>query len=208
MDLALYTNDEVSREHAVIRRDPATGAFFITDMSTNGTTLNGKKLQKGVEQPFCPSAPKSVWEAFSIWILRCASEVPLFRAHSVCLGFPIVHTGSLGLEQGRAGPVNEDGHAMAGWFCERPWAWNAASTKIASFVDEGRGIFMVVDGLGGHAAGETAAETAVAVIGKELHAARVIDEAVRPAARRLQRQITRSTRYRRRMRLGVAWRVC
>ncbi len=51
MDLALYTNDEVSREHAVIRRDPATGAFFLTDMSTNGTTLNGKKLQKGVEQP-------------------------------------------------------------------------------------------------------------------------------------------------------------
>jgi hypothetical protein len=51
MDLALYTNDEVSREHAIIRRDPATGAFFITDTSTNGTTLNGKKLQKGVEQP-------------------------------------------------------------------------------------------------------------------------------------------------------------
>jgi hypothetical protein len=50
MDLALYTSDEVSREHAVIRRDPATGAFFITDTSTNGTTLNGKKLQKGVEQ--------------------------------------------------------------------------------------------------------------------------------------------------------------
>ena len=51
MDLALYTSDEVSREHAVIRRDPATGAFFLTDMSTNGTTLNGKKLQKGAEQP-------------------------------------------------------------------------------------------------------------------------------------------------------------
>jgi hypothetical protein len=50
MDLALYTNDEVSREHLAIRRDPATGAFFISDLSTNGTTLNGKKLQKGVEQ--------------------------------------------------------------------------------------------------------------------------------------------------------------
>jgi hypothetical protein len=50
MDLALYTNDEVSREHMAIRRDPATGAFFITDMSTNGTTVNGKKLPKGVEQ--------------------------------------------------------------------------------------------------------------------------------------------------------------
>ncbi len=44
-------------------------------------------------------------------------------------------------------------------------------------VDAARGIFMVVDGLGGHAAGETAAETAVDVIGKTLRAARVIDEA-------------------------------
>ena len=44
-------------------------------------------------------------------------------------------------------------------------------------VDDVRGIFMVVDGLGGHAAGETAAETAVEVIGNELRAARVIDEA-------------------------------
>jgi hypothetical protein len=51
MDLALYTNDEVSREHLAIRRDSATGAFFISDLSTNGTTLNGKKLAKGVEQP-------------------------------------------------------------------------------------------------------------------------------------------------------------
>jgi serine/threonine protein phosphatase PrpC len=45
------------------------------------------------------------------------------------------------------------------------------------FVDDARGVFMVVDGLGGHAAGETAAETAVEVIEKELRAARVIDEA-------------------------------
>jgi pSer/pThr/pTyr-binding forkhead associated (FHA) protein len=51
MDLALYTSDEVSREHLVIRRDPATGAFFISDLSTNGTAVNGKKLQKSVEQP-------------------------------------------------------------------------------------------------------------------------------------------------------------
>jgi hypothetical protein len=51
MDLALYTDDEVSREHLTIRRDPATGAFFVSDSSTNGTTVNGKKLPKGLEQP-------------------------------------------------------------------------------------------------------------------------------------------------------------
>jgi serine/threonine protein phosphatase PrpC len=45
------------------------------------------------------------------------------------------------------------------------------------FVDEARGVFMVVDGLGGHAAGETAAETAVNVIDRELRDAATIDEA-------------------------------
>lgn len=50
MDLALYTNDEVSREHLILRRDPATGAFFIVDVSTNGTWLDGKRLRKGAEE--------------------------------------------------------------------------------------------------------------------------------------------------------------
>jgi serine/threonine protein phosphatase PrpC len=44
------------------------------------------------------------------------------------------------------------------------------------FVDDARGIFMVVDGLGGHAAGETAAETAVSVIEREFRAPPDINE--------------------------------
>jgi hypothetical protein len=51
MDLALYTNDEVSREHFVLRRDPATRRFYILDKSVNGTWLDGKRLKKGVEEP-------------------------------------------------------------------------------------------------------------------------------------------------------------
>ncbi len=51
MDLALYANDEVSREHFVLRRDAATGQFYITDKSTNGTWVDGKRLKKGVEEP-------------------------------------------------------------------------------------------------------------------------------------------------------------
>lgn len=50
MDLALYTSDEVSREHLIIRRDPATGVFFLVDVSTNGTWLDGRRLRKGVEE--------------------------------------------------------------------------------------------------------------------------------------------------------------
>lgn len=37
------------------------------------------------------------------------------------------------------------------------------------YVDSDRGVFMVVDGLGGHAAGERAAEIAVEVIARDLH---------------------------------------
>jgi hypothetical protein len=50
MDLALYAKDEVSREHLVIRREPATGVFYVIDRSTNGTWLNGKRLTTGAEE--------------------------------------------------------------------------------------------------------------------------------------------------------------
>ncbi len=51
MDLALYSSDEVSREHLVLRREAATGQFFIVDKSTNGTWLDGKRLKRDAEQP-------------------------------------------------------------------------------------------------------------------------------------------------------------
>jgi hypothetical protein len=47
VDLPLYTNDEVSREHLRLRRDPSTGAFSVSDNSRNGTWLNGRKLARG-----------------------------------------------------------------------------------------------------------------------------------------------------------------
>jgi hypothetical protein len=66
MDLALYTNDEVSREHFVIRRDAATGQFFINDKSTNGTSVDGKRLKKGVEQPLAEKAEIGVAEVMML----------------------------------------------------------------------------------------------------------------------------------------------
>src|SRR6266550_658987 len=50
MDLALYTSDEVSREHLVLRREAATGVFLVVDKSTNGTWLDGKRIRRGVEE--------------------------------------------------------------------------------------------------------------------------------------------------------------
>jgi len=43
-----------------------------------------------------------------------------------------------------------------------------ASNEDRYWVDDGSGVFLVVDGVGGHAAGETAAETAVEAIREEL----------------------------------------
>jgi hypothetical protein len=50
VDLPLYTSDEVSREHLRLRRDPDSGNFVAIDNSRNGTWLNGKRLERGVEQ--------------------------------------------------------------------------------------------------------------------------------------------------------------
>jgi len=49
VDLALYTTDEVSREHMRLRRDPGSGQFKMTDLSRNGTWLNGRRIAGNVE---------------------------------------------------------------------------------------------------------------------------------------------------------------
>lgn len=66
MDLALYASDEVSREHLRLRRDPATGAFFVTDQSTNGTWLDGRRLKKSVEEIVPARAEIKVAEVITI----------------------------------------------------------------------------------------------------------------------------------------------
>ena len=66
MDLPLYTSDEVSREHLRLRRDPASGAFAIVDNSRNGTWLNGKRLERGVERPLPDRAEIRVAEALKL----------------------------------------------------------------------------------------------------------------------------------------------
>ena len=48
-DVRIDSSVDVSREHARIRRDPRTGAFFLIDLSTLGTTLNGQRVPRGYE---------------------------------------------------------------------------------------------------------------------------------------------------------------
>lgn len=66
VDLPLYTNDEVSREHLRLRRDPATGSFTVADHSRNGTWLNGRKLARGVEEPLPDRARIQVAEVITL----------------------------------------------------------------------------------------------------------------------------------------------
>jgi hypothetical protein len=65
-DLALYASAEVSRDHLLLRRDPATGIFFATDSSTNGTWVNGKRLRKGIEEAIPNRAEISVAEVLTL----------------------------------------------------------------------------------------------------------------------------------------------
>lgn len=66
VSLALYTNDEVSREHLRLRRDAAHKRFLIIDQSMNGTWLNGKRLARGVEETLPPKAQISVAEVITL----------------------------------------------------------------------------------------------------------------------------------------------
>lgn len=68
VDLKLATSADVSREHVRLRRDEETGQFFLKDMSSLGTTIDGRpvppslevvdgaKRDSGVEVPLPPRA--------------------------------------------------------------------------------------------------------------------------------------------------------
>jgi hypothetical protein len=50
VDVRIVSTTEVSREHARIRRDTATDRFFLIDLSTLGTTVNGRHVPKGFDE--------------------------------------------------------------------------------------------------------------------------------------------------------------
>ena len=54
----LRTDGQVSKEHCRIRHDAQSGAFFIKDLSRNGTTVNGERLPCGVE--FLPAGKREL----------------------------------------------------------------------------------------------------------------------------------------------------
>ena len=50
VDIKIVSSADVSREHARIRRDGQTGRFFLIDLSSLGTTLNGRHVPRGYDE--------------------------------------------------------------------------------------------------------------------------------------------------------------
>lgn len=50
VDIRIVSSVDVSREHARIRRDPHTGRLFLIDLSSLGTTLNGRHVPRGYDE--------------------------------------------------------------------------------------------------------------------------------------------------------------
>ena len=50
VDVRIASSPDVSREHARIRRDAATDRFFLIDVSSLGTTLNGRHVPRGYDE--------------------------------------------------------------------------------------------------------------------------------------------------------------
>src|SRR5687768_7097119 len=50
VDIRVSSSPDVSREHARLRRDPASGRFFLIDLSSLGTTLNGRHIPRGYDE--------------------------------------------------------------------------------------------------------------------------------------------------------------
>ena len=50
VDITIASSADVSREHARIRREPESGRFFLIDLSSLGTTLNGRHVPRGFDE--------------------------------------------------------------------------------------------------------------------------------------------------------------
>lgn len=49
VDVKVQSSPDVSREHIRIRRDPASGRFYLKDLSTLGTTVDGQAVASSIE---------------------------------------------------------------------------------------------------------------------------------------------------------------
>jgi hypothetical protein len=60
VDLKLKTKNDVSREHLQIRRDAGTGKLFVKDLSTLGTTVDGKRVPPSMQHSDGPDIDANI----------------------------------------------------------------------------------------------------------------------------------------------------
>jgi predicted component of type VI protein secretion system len=49
VDVRVEASPDISREHVRLRRDAATGQFFLKDVSLYGTSINGQRVASSVD---------------------------------------------------------------------------------------------------------------------------------------------------------------
>lgn len=64
----VISDPEVSRNHLEIRLDPATDKAFVVDTSTNGTHVNGSRLERAVPYPLKPGDEIRVGEVIMAFV--------------------------------------------------------------------------------------------------------------------------------------------
>jgi len=173
-----------SREHFRLRRDPETGKFFLKDLSRLGTTINGVAAPSSIEV----AAPRN---ATATWKRPCRSRrvssgrrllsgIPKRRAWLRNRSAATVPTRPLvAAPISRAIGAATRGHPRGSGHGDRCGNFMTGSNTMlkcagasdlgrvrhnnedAWYMDAERGIFLVVDGIGGEAAGEKAAAIAV-----------------------------------------------
>lgn len=50
VDVRVEASADVSREHMRLRRDPVTGRFFVVDLSSLGTSVDGRRVPRGYDE--------------------------------------------------------------------------------------------------------------------------------------------------------------
>jgi hypothetical protein len=65
VDLRLAAPADVSREHIRLKRDEATGQFSIKDLSKFGTSIDGTRIESGVEIVGSEKRDKDIWAPLS-----------------------------------------------------------------------------------------------------------------------------------------------
>lgn len=88
VDVKLNAPPDVSREHCRIRRDPASGRFFLKDVSQFGTTIDGKRIEASLETKDGQDRDRNVETPIP-------SRAAIGLADSVVLNFEVANEGTI-----------------------------------------------------------------------------------------------------------------